>query len=144
MQTRAELEAAIARGREAQALLEMGEYENRPPLAMEWLNRLRTKDGEFEGYGSITHSTLAVMMQDYADEGLAIARAHLLPIVPAGEARDGEFGFAWRSAREGWIAATRIKAAFMVVDATGSVFELSGNVTHWLPASKVPGPEVGG
>ena len=140
--TRADLERQIA---EIQARIARGEYADRPPLAMEWLNKLRNQDGEFEGYGSITHSTLAVMMQDYADECLAIARRHLLPVVPAGAAGTGRDGLVWRSAQEGWIAAIRAKSGFVTFDhTTGATFVMSGAFTHWLPAAKVPGPEVGG
>ena len=125
MQTRAELEAERDR---IQAMIDKREYAD---VTL-----------EFQITAALRKWYLGSAEYGNAAKGIAaIARAHLLPIVPAGEARDGEFGFAWRSAREGWIAATRIKAAFMVVDATGSVFELSGNITHWLPASRVPGPE---
>ena len=40
--------------------------DTKEPIAADWMAALRDKDGDYRGYGSLTHLTMLVLMQDFA------------------------------------------------------------------------------
>lgn len=122
MKTLAELTAERDR---IQAMIDRGEYV-KPSLRIDVLDAMNRCNG-----GRITQ-------HQYLDEIEAITRRHLLPIVTAGEAKEGEHGLAWDGSV--WYAAKLFRGEFYPAAYLGANLPLY-DITHWLPAARVPGPE---